>query len=262
MLEALIKRFRKNPLQNSLLLSILSFHLIFLLAILFLSPDSFQKKERKHLIVRTVIEPPKPKITPTQKAIPRPAAPAPPSPKKAPEVKKQIAATPPASAKKTAAAKEPAIADKKLTPAKQAVPPSPRAKISDNLLKDLEESIAKIENKSDKALINKKAFSAPIALQIDSLAENDINSAESSYTDTLIGYLHEALSLPDYGEVKIQLSLRQDGTVVKVVVLKAKNEKNRLYLENNLPRLKFPRFDSSLTNKKEHTFVLTFCNEQ
>lgn len=266
MIYALIARFRRKPLQNSLLLTILVFHLTFLFAMLFLSPDSFRKKERKHLIVRTVVEQPKPKTTAAQKAVAH--VPAPAAPKKAPEVKKQIAtpAPPPAPAKKPAAVKEPAIADKKIAPAKQAPPPKaaptppPRAKISDSLLKELEESIAKIENKSDKPAINKKASSAtPIALQIDSMAEEGI---ESSYTDTLIGHLHASLSLPDYGEVKIQLSLRQDGTVVKVVVLKAKNEKNRQYLESNLPRLRFPRFDGAWANKKEHTFVLTFCNEQ
>ena len=96
-----------------------------------------------------------------------------------------------------------------------------------------------------------------MTLQIDGS-----DSEQQSYTDTLISHLHESLSLPDFGEVKIQLSLRQDGSVVKVIVLKARNEKNRQYLESNLPHLKFPRFDGAWANKKEYTFVLTFCNEQ
>jgi len=282
MIYSLIARFRKNPFQGVLLLTVLILHFIFLIMILFLSPDSFRKKERKHLIVRTVSTQPQPKIAALQKTPSRPnsapkVSPVPPpaqkklpdSPK--PEVKKQIAA-PPTPVKKPAPTKEPAIADKKLIPMKQpppkqkTAPPPPRAKISDSLLKELEESIAKIENKSDKTTITKKTSSqsraaTPIALQIDINAEGDTDSKQQSYTDTLIGHLHQSLSLPDYGEVKIQLSLRQDGTVAKVIVLRAKNEKNRQYLEKHLPRLQFPRFDGAWANKKEHTFVLTFCNE-
>jgi hypothetical protein len=84
---------------------------------------------------------------------------------------------------------------------------------------------------------------------------------QSDYTDILVEHLHQSLSLPDYGEVKIQLSLRQDGTVVKVIVLKTQSEKNKQYLESNLLRLRFPRFDGAYANKKEYTFILTFCNE-
>lgn len=286
MLHTLIARFRKNTLQNTLLLSVILFHFIFLIMVLFLSPASFKKKEHKHLFVRTVVSQPQPKVAAVQKVPQRPhstpkAAPtSAPAPKKRPdaakpEIKKQIAPAP-TPQKKPAIAKEPAIADKKLTPVKQQTPspqktspPPPRAKISDSLLKELEESIAKIENKSDKTAVSKKMSTpspatAPMTLQIDINPESNTesNSMQESYTDTLIGYLHQSLSLPDYGEVKIQLSLRQDGTVAKVIVLKAKNEKNRQYLESNLPRLLFPRFDGAWASKKEHTFVLTFCNEQ
>ena len=116
MLESWITRFRKNTFQNTLLLGVILVHFIFLVMILFLSPDSLRKKERKHLIVRTVAPQPQaqPKIAAVQKAPPRAsaapkAAPAPaPAPK--PEAKKQIAAPPPQ--KKPAVAKEPAIAEK------------------------------------------------------------------------------------------------------------------------------------------------------
>ena len=130
---------------------------------------------------------------------------------------------------------------------------------SDSLLKELEESIAKIDKKSVAKTTPPSKAIAPIPLQID-LHSSDFEE-DADYTALLIRELHESLRLPDFGEVKIQLSLRQDGSVVKVVVLKAQSEKNKQYLESNLMRLKFPRFEGTYSNKKECTFILTFCNE-
>ncbi len=291
MLTSLLARFRKDPIQSTILLSVLITHVVFLLVILISPQFAPRKKDHKPLIVKTFIPKAAAKIAAVEKKSPR-SIPAPkaatPLPQK-PQVKKQELpktqnkpklepkkeATP-APVKKQAAKpapavkKEPAIADKtfrkaKQTEPKKTPPPPNRAKISDSLLQELEESIAKIENKSDKTKLSQsthanKAPLAPIALQIDAMT-NDSSEEESDYRSALVNHLHRALSLPDYGEVKIQLSLRQDGTVAKVIVLKAQSEKNRQYLESNLPRLKFPRFDGAYANTNESTFVLTFCNE-
>jgi outer membrane biosynthesis protein TonB len=253
---------------------VLCVHGLFVLILIF-SPSSFlRKKEQKPLVVNTVrpksLAMPKKIVAQSQPVAKKAAAPQPvavakktppPTPaKKAPApvaVKKEVAKPAPQ------AKKQPAIADKKIGQTKKA-PPQERAKISDNLLKELEESIAKMDKKSDKTPIRAKAKPIPrIALQIDAVTNEETFSevGSSSYTDLIVNHLHQHLSLPDYGEVKIQLSLRQDGTVAKVVVLRAQSEKNRLYLESNLLRLKFPCFEGPFATKKESTFTLTFCNE-
>jgi hypothetical protein len=280
MISSLLTHFRKQPLINTLLLIVIGLHCFFLLILLISPTFVFQKKIYKPLIVKTIVPKPLAKAVALEKTGPSQNAPARPPQKSAPTPQQQVvskAQTQPKKEKtsKTAAPKsaasakkEPAIADKQLGKTKQPVPkknppPQNRAKISDSLLKELEESIAKIESKSDKGIGKKTAFSnkslAPIALQIDT----PWNEAEGigDYKDILVDYLHQVLSLPDYGEVKIQLSLRRDGTVCKVVVLKAQSERNKQYLESNLPRLKFPHFDEADANKTEYTFVLTFCNE-
>lgn len=248
---------------------------VFFLCFIVLSPTlNFQKKDHKPLIIKTMSAQPtsiktnhhstQQIIRPTQK----PAA-----PKQQPSPKQEIAK--PQTQKQTPSPKkEPAIADKKLNKTKQApvktsFPPTQnRSKISDSLIKELEESIAKIENKSDKETASNKSAGksktlVPIRLQIDtpSVELSNREEGQNDYRDVLISHLHECLVLPDYGEVKIQLGLREDGTVVKVIVLKTQSEKNRQYLESNLPRLKFPRFDKAYAGKKECTFTLTFCNE-
>jgi outer membrane biosynthesis protein TonB len=280
MAKFLLARLRRDPLQTTILLLVLSAHALFFLAILLSPWFHAPKKIHKPLVVHTIIpktaavEKKKPAASPKPAAKPQPKA-APQNkpqaiPKPQPQTKKE---PPPAVVKKPAAKpapvvkKEPAIADKILTkkappPAKKTPPAENRARISDSLLQELEESIAKIENKSDKAKFNKAATTAtpsPIQLQIDTQAGEEETS--SDYTDNLVGHLHRTLSLPDYGEVKIQLSLRQDGTVAKVIVLNAQSVKNRQYLETHLPRLKFPRFAGAYATKSEQTFVLTFCNE-
>lgn len=291
MWNSLLVRFRRDPVQGTVLISVLAIHFFFILIILVSPTFVFRKKEHKPLIVKTIVPRPVTKTAAAPKKSPRPnSAPAPkvsaaPPVKKLEAPKMEVAKTQPkkdpppktvAVKKETppAVKKDPAIADKvvsksNLKPAKKNPPPQQnRAKISDSLLQELEESIAKIENKSDKGATVKRAPDssktfAPILLQIDSPIGNDASAeeGESDYTDTLVSHLHRSLSLPDYGEVKIQLSLRQDGTVAKLIVLKTQSEKNKQYLESNLPRLRFPRFDGAYANKKEYTFILTFCNE-
>lgn len=285
---------RRDPLQSTVLFAIVAIHLIFVLIILIAPPFAFRKKPHKPLIVKTVtLKTPPAKIASVEKksSVSRVNASAPPAVKAAPPVapapQKTVAQAPtpqssPAPAakkveKKSAPApkKEPAIADKTLskqkskpTPQAKTPPaPPPRAKISDSLIRELEESIAKIENKSDKGTASRKtsmsskAAIAPIVLQIDMAdASHYAEAGDGDYVDLLVSHLHQHLSLPDYGEVKIQLSLQQDGTVGKIVVLKTESEKNKKYLESNLPRLRFPRFEGSYAKKKESTFILTFCN--
>ena len=72
----------------------------------------------------------------------------------------------------------------------------------------------------------------------------------------LAGFLHDALHLPEYGEVKMEITVRPDGSVASVKVLEAQSSKNKSYLEKSLPLLLLPTYDKNM-----RTFVLTFCNE-
>lgn len=139
-----------------------------------------------------------------------------------------------------------------------AAPTVPRA-----LLKELEESIAKIDQKRDKIYQRKDLkvpkWDAPGKIEIKTNIEDRQEIAlESSYSEELVEILKESLHLPEYGEVKMQLKLNRDGSVLQVIVLKTESQKNKAYLQTELPRLKFPPLN---VKKKEVTFTLTFCNE-
>jgi hypothetical protein len=272
-MTSLLMRFRKNPILNSFLSFVIALHFFFLL-ILFVSPTlPPHKKKHKPLIVKTIVSKPLTKTMAFEKKSPshnasRPtqrSAPVPKQQQMLPKKEKIAEATAQASMTPSTK-KQPAIADKQLSktqepPANKNPSLQKRAKISDSLLKELEESIAKIENKNNQGTCEKTFTPIPLQIDIPSSKFLSIEESQSDYTNSLVSHLHQNLSLPDYGEVKIQLSLRQDGTVAKVIVLKTQSEKNKQYLETHLPHLKFPHFDSAYANKKEYTFTLTFCNE-
>ena len=238
-------------MKKKICLAVLSIHFSFVLWTLLFHAAPPKALKPKHLTVKTF----SPKVQTVAAAAPAPVA----------AVRKK--APPPAPVKKTPAAakkpqapapvvKRPPLADKK--PAAAPIPQKPKkTSVPQELLQELEESIAKIDEKRDK-LYRRKKLEAPAAievLKIDAL-DTEKNTSDLSYAETLVVHLKQTLNLPDYGEVKIQLTLGKDGSVEKVVVVKSESEKNKRYLEDHLPRLKFPSL-----NRDMHTFVLTFCNE-
>lgn len=268
-----------EPNSKKMTYAVLFIHTLLLGMILFGSPFSKTKPQRKALIVKTITSKPAMRTKePVQTIAPAPAKailtsakpqPAPkPKPKiEAPKPVPKPAAAPTAPNKSSVQKKEPAIANKQIKkdakPAeKKEVKNENRAKISDQLKKQLEESIVKIEAKQQahhsKSFSSNSISTTPIQLQIDLISAE---FSDSDYPNEMTAHLHNCLHLPEFGEVKIQLTLRQDGSVAKLVVLRSESERNKRYLESSLPKLQFPSFTGSFAKKKDHTFILTFCNE-
>jgi len=271
---------KKLSVQSIIFVAVLSVHLIFVSVLFFQSPFLPSKKQHKPILVKTVetsittekkvpsyisrastppqAGPATPVVKkPTPSPLPKPSQPKAPIEKKQPEKKES-----PLTAK-------PAAEVKKNRNTQSSFPPlDPVPTISPSLLRELEESIAKIEDKSDK---NRKVknpdakgkLSTPMVLQIDALnglVQESSDKAED-YASLLAQCLHASLHLPDFGEVKIELTLKQDGKVAKLKVLKAESEQNKKYLESHLPQLQLPHLNGSFAKQEEHTFVLNFCNE-
>lgn len=270
-----------DPTLKKITRYVLFLHALCLVGILFHSALAPVKPKRKPLIVTTITpkvavahsapapktsSPARPPSLPQPKPVKPQPSPAKPKPQIASPTKKPAPAakpTPPTPKK------EPAIADKQLkkkaTPPKKENPPPPRSKISEELRHQLQESIAQIDGKKQSLAQQKNKPASkqltPIQLHIDSLDGPSSQETESTYVGQMLSCLHQSLHLPEFGEVKIQLTLRQDGSIAKLVILNTESEKNRRYLESSLPKLRLPSFDRSLVAKAEQTFVLTFCNE-
>lgn len=145
---------------------------------------------------------------------------------------------------------------KKISSPKQ---PSQEFEIPSSLLKQLEESIAKIEQKDDKQCKS----STIVAASLSSKVAVDLAQEESllpSYTASLIQELTKMLQLPEYGIVKVKMKIDPTGKIVELLVLQAESKANKLYLEKRLPNLVLPRYNEQLMLNNEQTFTLTFCN--
>lgn len=147
----------------------------------------------------------------------------------------------------------------KTNPSKTIEKPKPNTISKKNeILKELKDSLKKIESTTSPE--QKSPLTLPKNIQ--SLQVDQTEKPENSdYFILLAQTLKEELELPEYGDVKLELTVHNNGRVLKIRVLQAASEKNRRYLELNLPKVIFPSFTEDFKNEREHTFTLTFCNE-
>lgn len=139
------------------------------------------------------------------------------------------------------------------------------------LIAEAQESIAKIGENKDNLAAKKTTDTlsevpkAMTDLKIDSLFEikGDISlsSYVASYGEELVTRLKLLLRLPEYGDVKVNLTLDRAGKVSKVAILNADSMKNRSYIEKILPELSFPPFGTHYASAAEYTFSITLSNE-
>jgi hypothetical protein len=232
-------------MRRALRYFIVGVHLFFLCTFLFGS--SSPKKKQRIVVHAARIKPqPKPQMPAKTQELK----------KAAPAAPKKQAAPPKPVAKKPAPVKKPATKKEKKAPI-----------VSSKLAKQLEESIAKIDEKPDNfkaerpsAKTKAKKNVTPIALDWVENEQMLISSGEIK--ELLVLELKNSLHLPEFGEVTMRLVLRNDGSVASVKVMKSASKKNSDYLEKELPKHSFPFVSSLGLKDKERDFVITFCNEQ
>lgn len=56
----------------------------------------------------------------------------------------------------------------------------------------------------------------------------------------LASFLQEQLQLPEFGEVKVELSIHANGIVASIEILESKSRKNEEFLKNRLAEMSFP----------------------
>jgi hypothetical protein len=223
-------------MQKKIALFVASVHLLVIFLFCF-SPVKKPISPKKHLAVRTI----SPRTSPASRTGSVVAAPKPKVTKKESPTTKT--ATKPAPLKsKPLQQKKPAVVEKGKPP-----------KAPDKVWKEIDEALAKIDDKvyskpQSKLDVPKVEGSSPSQIFF---SEDDGNEEE-----TLASFLHTSLNLPEFGEVKIQMTIKKDGTVARLTVLQAESHKNKAYLEKHLPLLRFP-----LILDNEKTFTFTFCNE-
>lgn len=213
--------------------------------------------------------------TPPKKVIVGPK----PTPKKAVAAKKKE--LPPKANQKPKPAPAKQIANK--APAKKPEPkktpevpkPDPKAEAvkakQRELLAKAQESIGKIQKNGSKISAAKNssatlaAMPGPIqGLNIDAISSDTgtaLSATELSYRDELASRLKLLLRLPEYGDVKIKLTLERSGKVAKLVIVSSESGANRKYVEKMIPALTFPGFGSYFSGQSQYTFAITLSND-
>ena len=138
--------------------------------------------------------------------------------------------------------------------------------IPEELLKNLEQKLSRLEGIKEKpskktAIIVPDKIDPISASKYSRLDPFDLDDDVDSYPEYLAYFLKQELKLPDFGQVKVEITLNKAGCVEKCLVISSQSAKNKKYLEEKLPNLIFPKFKKSNHSYDTQQFVLTFCNE-
>ncbi len=223
---------------------VISFHLLFITLLLF-NPHKIPVQRNNHVKVRTV----RPMATVTPRPVVKKAA-ASPAPAGKTNTKKAAASKPAVKKPVAKTSNKPAVIEKgkpvKKSPPKKTEPP-------EEIWNEIDQALAKIEKKSYPTPKHSLDLPKPLIYVEESSFQEMGNP---SANEQLMGFLHDTLNLPDVGEVKIEISVRKNGSVAKVVVLSSESKKNKEYLQKHLPLLQLP-----MQFEDEKNIIITFSNE-
>lgn len=152
----------------------------------------------------------------------------------------------PPKAKASAPKKTASQPAKKQTPTAKKAPAKPTPKtepvVSNQLLKDLAESLEKVTT------ISTPSPPKP-TVHIPQLSETKQQEPlpDGTAEEKVALYLQDALTLPEFGEVRAQLTIDRLGRLQSLEIITAQSEKNALFLKNRLPELQFPCLNESVS---------------
>ncbi|MBX9702630.1 MAG: hypothetical protein K2X39_00620, partial [Silvanigrellaceae bacterium] len=124
--------------------------------------------------------------------------------------------------------------------------------------KDLSASTLNLQNTAIPTLIGSLQIDA-LPLETEGLAK--WTATEVSYRDEVAQILQGALRLPEYGSIKVELTINKAGKVDKIKILSSESSKNKQYIEQKIPGLHFPPFGNRF-QETECTFSITLKNER
>jgi len=131
------------------------------------------------------------------------------------------------------------------------------------LLKKLQASLASISEEGPFKSSHKKEMQNPSeieALQIDQIKSRS-SFIDRSYETILINKLKSSLVLPDFGQLRLSLTLNSDGSIFSYKILNSENHLNSNYIEKALKNITFLPFNKSFASQEQHTFSIVLNNQ-
>ncbi len=102
---------------------------------------------------------------------------------------------------------------------------------------------------------------APSSLNNVAISRLQTTESDSTYSDSLARALKSMLTLPEYGEVALSVTLDRQGNVVNLQVTKAESHLNQQSIEKALRHAQFSSFGSNFSGESEHTFAIVLKND-
>ena len=237
--------YKKNPKQALTIIGVIGCHLLLLCAG-FISSFSLKKNTPKPILVNTITLPPPQKTEKNKETAPKKVT-------KAKKIEKKKEKEKPKTKSNPKPKSKPKIVKKK-TAKKQP--------ISSKLLKELEDSLDKIEKTPKNTKVhnpndnNIKPLPTLQSLEMDAFE----TPHQANYLQNVVFYLKNYLSFPEVGEVNIKLTIGKFGNVVSVKVLQSESKKNEQYITETLPSISFPNFSREYPDEKIKDFVIHLKN--
>lgn len=131
------------------------------------------------------------------------------------------------------------------------------------ILKEAQESLSQINQPSAKSKhLQMPEAIGTLQIETDSKTFGNANlKSELSYRNELAQVLQDYLKLQEFGNVKLELTIQRDGSLVSMKVLSAESVKNQHYLEEKLKTFRFPPFGSSFEKETKKTFIISIKNK-
>lgn len=168
-------------------------------------------------------------------------------PKQAPQPKKTATSSPtPSKKKQKPSSPPPDPEEEKNRAAEQALLSSAAATLS-----QLDTIVAK-ETASPKTI----STSLPQTMG-DLKSQQTSRESSANYISQVAWKLKKTLRFPEYGSVRIEMTISKEGRVERVSVLASENTKNRSYVESTIPTLSF----ASNPNQTAITYIFLLNNE-
>lgn len=170
------------------------------------------------------------------------------TPKKA-AIPKQPAATKKAAEPKPKNIQAPAKTEGKAVKAKP---------LDSSVLEEMESHLASLEKKE---AVFVGASSLPLPKTVQTLPkEEKCTLMDFEYGEVLVSFLQNALELPEFGEVVVDLDVDPAGRLIRFDIVEAKSKKNGDFLKKRLPELVLPCFNGPEKSYAVRNFTITFKN--
>jgi hypothetical protein len=238
----LSKRFSQSSRKRQVAICVWGLHLVILLTLLIHHAAIRSFKPSRPIAIRT-FAPQKTIVQAPKKAASAPKSTSP----------QKTSAPKPAANKKTAPPAAPKTAKSKNS-ATKTIPTKDRS------LDDLAAALNAVDLSEKPTIAKRAGIDVPALIQVQQ--QNVRETSAPSYSEFLIAYLQESLDLPEYGEVKIKLTINREGNLLDSAVLASENPKNSEFLKNRLPELTFPCFNDFGVDEKNLTFTISFRNAE